>query len=208
MRSALPLLVFLLLATAHAHAQDDDAVPEPPPSVELRPSTVRFHANLEGLRVLYLQDPTLDDTDGRLAIRVPAPSRYVELCDVPCDRELPQTHLGLAVARGDHLIRFDTPLGVDGPTDVSLRWHNHEGVRLGGLLLATIGGAAGLGLGAITLAAATDDAALAGGLAAGGALLIGSVIVGILLALMGDRATFEAAPLPADGTGLFSDRWD
>jgi len=176
--------------------------------VELRPSTVRFRANLEGLRVLYLQDPVLDERDGELVIRPSPAHRYVELCAVPCNRELPQTHLGLAVAREQRVIRLHTPLGVDGPMGVTVRWQSRETERLGGVLLAAIGGVSGLGVGIVSVAATTDDAALGAGVGVGGALLVGAVIVGVLLALMDDDAAFEAAPLPADGDGLFSDQWD
>ena len=53
-----------------ARAQDGarDAVPEAP-SVELRPATVRFRASLEGVHVLYMQDPVLEDSPRGLAVR-------------------------------------------------------------------------------------------------------------------------------------------
>ena len=119
MRSA--LFALALLATAPAAAQDtaESEVPDPP-SVELRPAQVRFRSAIEGLRVRYMQDPLLDEASDGLVVRVGAPSRYVELCATPCDVDLPQTHLGLAVQRGDHLHRFTRPLGVDGPSLIHL----------------------------------------------------------------------------------------
>ncbi|MCA9604661.1 MAG: hypothetical protein KC619_03640 [Myxococcales bacterium] len=191
-----------------ARAQDGarDAVPEAP-SVELRPATVRFRASLEGVHVLYMQDPVLEDSPRGLAVR-PAPiGRYAELCVAPCDVELPQTHLALAARFGEHAQRFAEPLGVDGPTGVRIAWDDRTELRIAGVITLIAGSVVGLAVGGLSLGLATDDVALAGGAATGSALIGGSVVVGLVLALMDDGARVTVTPLPDDGGALFSSEW-
>lgn len=200
-RAALALALAALVPSA-ARAQE---VPEAP--VELRPASVRFRANLEGVHVRYLQDPVLEDTARGLAVR-PAPvGRYAELCVAPCDVELPQTHLALAAARGDTVHRFTEPLGVDGPTGVRIDWDDRSGLRLAGWITLIAGSVVGLAVGGLSLGLASDDVALAGGTATGAAVIGGSVVVGLVLALMEDGARVRVRPLPADGSELFSAEW-
>ncbi|MCB9596139.1 MAG: hypothetical protein H6719_25680 [Sandaracinaceae bacterium] len=194
----------LLLAAAPAAAQE---VPDPPAPVDLAPATVRFRANVPDLQVLYMQDPVLDDSGGAIAVRAAPPGRYSELCVAPCDVDLPQTHLGLAVRRRDHLHRFDAPLGVDGPTGVRIDWDDRDLLRLAGVLTLVGGGAVGLSIIAATLALALDDGALAGGLVGGIGLLGAAVTVGVLLVLTEDAASFSVTPLPSSGAQLFSAEW-
>lgn len=202
------LVALLLLVGAAAPAAAQTAVPDPPPGVDLRPVSVRFRGNVEGLRVRYLADPVLDEGRGGLVVRRAAPTRYEELCVAPCDRDLPQTHVGLAVERGGHLVRFDEPLGIDGPTGVRLRWQDQSDLRLAGALILAIGSALGLAAAVITLATSLDDAgALGGGLGVASAVIVGSVVAGVLLVLTDDGASFEAVPLPGDASGVFSTQW-
>lgn len=206
--------VLLVMCSASLAAAQDrtEAIPQPPAPVELRPATVRFRGNLEGLRVHYLADPILDDDEGGLVIRRVAEARYLHLCDTPCDRELPQGHFGLAVGRGERLVRFLEPLGVDGPTGVRLLWDDRAGVRLAGLLTLATGTPIGLGVALLPLAVEAagsgfGDASVAG-LAVGSALVVASVVIAVLLALSEDGASFSATPLPADASGLFSSDWE
>lgn len=198
--------LLVALACAAPAAAQEEAVPAPP-EVELRPATVRFRANLEDVHVRYMQDPVLDDTSGRLSVRLAPIARYAELCVAPCEVELPQTHLGLAAARGEHVHRFTEPLGVDGPTGVRIEWDDRAGVRLAGLLAMIVGGALGVATGGLALGLVTDDAALAGGLVAGSTLVTGSLVVGLVLFLLEDAASLRVRPLPADGAELFSSEW-
>jgi len=206
MKAALGAL-FLCLSAAPAQAQDE-TVPEPPTPVDLRPSTVRFRAETPGLSVRYLTDPVLEDSSGGLVVRSVAESRYAPLCDVPCDRELPQGHVGLAVERGGHLVRFSRPLGIDGPTGVRLRWEDRTDLRIGGVLTIIFGAVIGLTAGVLTAALATDVGVGVGGLVGGGALTVTTTVLGILFALTEDGATFDAVPMPADASGLFSSEWN
>lgn len=200
--------IALLLLLASASSVRAQEVPEAPASVELRPARVRFRANLEGLDVLYLPDPTLDDA---LSVRLGAPSRYQLLCRAPCDRDLPQTHLGLAVRRGAQLVRFDDPLGVDGPTGVRLTWRDRAPEREAGLVILlagvpfAVGG--GLGLSLIGLTEPDGDAYYASGAAVGGALLAGALIAGLVLLLADDDAAFAVTPLPDAPAHLYSPEW-
>jgi len=211
-RAAIALLVLAWADVAHAEGETD-ALPDPPSPVELRPATVRFRANIEGLRVHYLADPVLDDDPGGgVVVRLVSESRYPLLCESPCDRELPQGHFGLALGRGDRVVRFLEPLGVDGPTGVRLRWNDHSDLRLFGALTLFIG--IPLGLAAAIVPVAVDasgsgfgDASVAG-LVIGSTLVAASVVVGVLLVVSDDGASFSAAPLPADASGLFSNAWD
>lgn len=190
-----------------ARAQEETAdVPEAP-SVELRPATVRFRANLEGVHVEYLQDPVLEDTPRGLAVRPAPASRYAELCVAPCDVELPQTHLALAARFGEHVHRFTEPLGVDGPTGVRIAWDDRTGLRIAGIVTLIAGSVIGVLVGGLSLGLATDDVALAGGAATGSALVGGSIVVGLVLALMEDGAEVRVTPLPDDGSAIFSAEW-
>lgn len=214
------------LASSQAHAQADaeaaaepegttaemEAVPSPPAPVELRPVTVRFRANVEGVSVRYLPDPILEDDASGLHLRLPPASRYSVLCDAPCDRELPQTHFGLAVTRGGgDLVRFERPLGVDGPTGVSIDWQDHSDERTGGIVALAAGIPLGILLAIIptALELASGPAGIGTGLGLGsGALVLGLAIgLGVAFTTMGDGASFEVTPLPDTGTPVFSEEW-
>jgi len=202
------LVALLIVVGAAAPAAAQTTVPDPPPGVDLRPVNVRFRGNVEGLRVRYLADPVLDEGTDGLVVRRVAPTRYEQLCVAPCDRDLPQTHVGLAVEREGHLVRFEAPLGVDGPTGVTLTWEDNSGLRLAGILTLAIGSALGVGLAVPSLVVGLDDPVVLGaGLGIASALIVGSVVVGVLLALIDDGASFEAVPLPGDASGVFSTEW-
>jgi len=203
------LVALLLVVGAAAPAAAQTRVPDPPRDVDLRPVSVRFRANVEGLRVRYLADPVLDESRrGELVVRRAPPARYEELCVAPCDRDLPQTHVGLAVERDGHLVRFDDPLGIDGPTGVQLRWDDQSDLRLAGILILAIGTAIGVGAGLVTFVSSLDDPiALGAGLGTASAAIVASVIVGVLLTVTDDGASFEAVPLPGDASGVFSTEW-
>ena len=214
------------LASSHARAQAADQSPEapteqpaagteplpdPPSPVELRPVTVRFRANVEGVSVRYFPDPILDDDASGLRLRLPPASRYSVLCDAPCDRELPQTHFGLAVTRGAELVRFERPLGVDGNTGVSIDWQDRSFERTGGIVTLAAGIPIGLLLAIVptVVELSSGDAGMGTGLGLGsGALVLGLAIgLGISFATTGDAVTFEVTPLPDSRAPVFSEEW-
>ncbi|MBX3272322.1 MAG: hypothetical protein KF729_18835 [Sandaracinaceae bacterium] len=197
-------LIAVVSGSGLAAAQE--RVPEPP-DVELRPVTVRFRADVAGLRVLYAQDPVLDEGASGLVVRAAPTSRYAELCVAPCDAELPQTHLGLAVARAGRVHRFETPLGLDGPTGVRFAWDDRSELRLAGVIALVAGAAVAVLAGGLTLGLATTDAEYAAGLSTSGLLLAASLGVGLALALLEDSVSFSVTPLPADGATLYSAEW-
>ncbi|MEC7524715.1 MAG: hypothetical protein VYE22_32850 [Myxococcota bacterium] len=205
---ALGLLAVELLVAAPASAQESTVVPEPPEPVELRPATVRFHADVEGLEVLYLPAPTLDEG---LRVRLAPPSRYQLLCAAPCDRELPQTHLGLALRRGERVVRFTEPFGVDGPTGVRLDWIDRGREREAGVAILAAGVPLSIGVGVgVSLVGLTQpegDAFYAVGASVGAALLGAALVTGLLLLLADDDATFEITPLPDAPDHLRSRDW-
>lgn len=191
----------------------DAAVPEPPPEVELRPSTVQFRVTgAEGAEVLVLSDPILDDSGaGGLVVRRSPEARYQLLCEAPCRVELPQSHFGLAVRHRDATRRFDEPLGVDGPTRVDLTFVDQADLRLAGVLLLAIGVPLGLVTGATLLVydlTANDELGVAGGvgLGVGGGVLAASAALGLVFTLyVSDEWRFDAVPLPADAPGVYSE---
>lgn len=211
MRCCLPSLLALVLLPAGALAQEE--IPPPPQPIELRPSTVRFRANVPGVRVHYLPDPVLDD-DGRggLRVRLADPSRYSILCDAPCDRELPRAHFALAFSlAGGPLVRAIDPFGVDGHTGVRVRWHDRAALRTAGLWTLILGPVAGASLAIVPISAdrasgGNDDAYLVTTLAGAG-IVAASIVIGIVLLTMDDGASFSAEPLPDDASELFRSDW-
>lgn len=209
----LAIAVLLGIVPCAAAAQDArTAVPDPPPPVELRPATVHFVADADGVAVHYLGDPVLEDTSsGGVAVRRVEPSRYTLLCEAPCSRELPQTHLGLAFSRGDVFLRDPDPLGVDGPAEVRIAWHDRSLERLAGILALSIGAPLGIALGVastvVELGFGPPGIASAVGLSVGGAILIAAVVVGVYFVLSEDGADFRVTPLPDGGAAVFSEEW-
>lgn len=211
MRATFASLLVLTLLPSGAAAQEE--VPPPPEPADLRPSTVRFRANVPGVRVHYVPDPVLDD-DGRGGLRVllADPSRYSLLCDAPCDRELPRARFALAFSR-EHgpLVRVSVPFGVDGHTGVRVRWDDRSGLRDAGLFTLLFGAPVGAGLAIIPFAVdrasgGSDDAYLVTGIAGAG-VLAASIAIAIVLLTLDDRASFASEPLPDDASELFRSSW-
>ncbi len=213
MRAILASLLALASLPSLAAAQGEAGVPPPPEPLELRPSTVRFRANVPGVRVHYVPDPALDD-DGRggLRLRLAEPSRYSLLCDAPCDRELPRAGFALAFSRREGpLVRVTVPFGVDGHTGVRVRWDDRSGLRDAGLFTLVLGAPAGAGLAIIPFAVdratgGSDDAYFVTSVAGAG-VLAASIAIAIVLLTMEDRASFSAEPLPDDASELFRSDW-
>jgi hypothetical protein len=189
-------------APREARATPEASAPAGPQKFKLH-----FEASQPDIQLLVpvMQASTRGWAGGLMGFGYSTRSReYAILCTAPCDVELPQGQQRLALSISGGVAReMAAPLDIDGPGRLVADYSSRRGVRIAGVLLAIVGGVAGLvmtghglnpGSTCDSYGACTRMPADDGMVAAGLAVFAGSLGAGLYMGLLGDKVTLSLVP--------------